>query len=361
MKLTIKTETLARLLNKVSKCSSNNKMLPLTCMTEIQAYKSLCSNDYPVCATTTNGSDYINAYLRFNTNTKCVDCNEFKVVVNNDVFYKLVAKTTVPEITLEVVDQHLVFTGNGKYTMELPVDENGELVKFPEFENQADTVVANISKDTLDTINKINKANLSTNMSEPCYTNYYLGEQVLTSDRSVICSTRTHIVDDAVLINPTVMSLLDTDVIMYHKDKFVTFHGPDYMVLTKCAEGLEDFDADAITTLVNHPLDFSFNISKTELLNALDRLGLFINVFDKNCLSVNITKDKMTLSNMKSNSSESIAIKTTHNYKFNIDIEMFRKIISVMPTEVFELQFGSDLFIKLVTDKVVEIVPLLVE
>lgn len=348
MKLTIYTELLSQALSKVSKCATNNKMLPLTCMTNIKV------DAVGVHVIATTGSDFIDYVIP--TSNK----EEFNVVVDNEVFYRLVTKTTSLEITLEVIDHFLKFKGNGNYTIELPVDENGDLIKFPT-PKQASTLVGNITQQDLQIVNKINRANLSANMSEPCYTNFYLGNQIITSDRSVICCTNVNVLDTPVLINSIVMNLLDTDVLMYKDENIITFVGANYAVYTKCSEGIEEFDADAINALATTPLDFKFSISKQELLTALDRLGLFVTPFDKNCLVVQVTKDNLLLSNMKISSGESIVIKTTHDFKFNIDIEMFRKIVNAMNNSVFEVQFGSDLFIKLVTDEVVEIVPLLVE
>ena len=114
-------------------------------------------------------------------------------------------------------------------------------------------------------------------------------------------------------------------------------------------------------TLVNTDLDFKCSISKVELLAVLDRLSLFVSAYDKNCLAVSITSNKLTLSNLKDNSTESIAVKADGNYKFNVDIEVFRKQVNALNEDVFELQYGSDMLIKLITDEVVEIIPLLVE
>lgn len=351
MKITIKTTKLQYLLNRVGKCSSNNKMLPLTCMTCL-----MTDGNGNLLAITTSINDYCKALI---------DCNKddsFNVTVSNDIFYRLVAKTTSENITLEVVDHHLLVTGNGKYTVDLPVDENGDLIKFnlPVYHVVDEKGVLTAS--ALAIVSKTNKANLSNSLAEPCYTGYYIGEKILTSDRSVICATNEYVFDTPILINDRVMSILDTDVkIGLNDTNEVIFFGDDYTVYTKSMESIEDFNAEAIENLIDTSLDFKCNIKKQDLLTVLDRLSLFINEFDKNCLAISLASDSLTLSNIKLNSSETIPVQANGSYKFNVDIEMFKKQVSVIDKDVFELQYGSDMFIKLITDKVVEIIPLLVE
>lgn len=351
MKLTINTLHLQRLLNRVGKCATNNKMLPLTCMTCIKA------KDGTTQLITTSGSDYCIA-----VDTDGYKDEEFYAVVDNDVFYKLVAKTSTDFIHLELSNHHIIFTGNGKYTLDLPTDENGELIKFPEPDYKDTEVVAKLTSNDLAIINKANRANLADLMAEPCYSYYYLGDKVLTSDRSVICATNIEVTDKPILISNIAMSILDTDIEIATNDKQeVVFIGENYKVLTKSSEYIDDYNSDAIMNLVNTPLDYKFNVDKEELLTVLDRLGLFINAFDKNCLSVSIKGDKLTFSNVKANSSESIPIRNNHDFSFNIDITLLSKQVGIMNKNVFEFQYGSDMFIKLVTDEVTEIIPLLVE
>lgn len=351
MKLKIKTTELQALLDKVGKCASNNKMLPLTCMTCLE------STGDRLYASTTSGSDYCYANVPIEESE-----GAFYVTVNNDVFYKLVSKSTCEYITLETKDAHLAVMGNGKYTVELPVDENGDLVKFPQKHLANLDVKGVIKKESLEIIHKTNKANLSNSLAEPCYTGYYIGEQVITSDRSVICVSDIYVFDTPILVNDRVMNTLDTDVeVAVNDEGGVAFYGDNYTVVTKSMDSLDEFNAEDSLALAHTALEYSCSVSKSELLTVLDRLSLFVSVFDKNCLSCKIAETHLTLANLKDNSQESISIKSNGSYKFNVDIEVFKKQVSVLPVDVFKLQFGSDMFIKLVTDDVIEIVPLLVE
>ncbi len=350
MYLKIKTIKLQNLLDKVGKCAGNNKMLPLTCMTALKI------DEGSLTAVTTSGSDYCYAWQMSETS------ENFEVVVSNDVFYKLVSKTTSEFIEMEVKDNHLIVKGNGKYTVELPVDENGELVKFPSIPVITADIKGKLKKEDLDIIQKTNKANLSNSLAEPCYTGYYISEQVITSDRSVICVSDINVFDTPILINDRVMNTLDSDVdVCIGENGVVLFKGDNYRVHTKSMGSIDEFNAEDSLTLARTNLDYKCNISKPELLTVLDRLSLFVSEFDKNCLSCKLTNNSLVLSNLKDNSQESIAVAANGSYNFNVDIEVFKKQVNVIDANVFELQCGDDRFIKLVTDNVVEIIPLLVE
>ena len=224
MKLNIKTNDLYNLLDITRNCASNNKMLPITCMTCLETVNGFLQ------ATTTTLSDYCVARV------PC-ESTDFYAVISHDTFYKLMSKLTCENISLEVVNQHLVVTGNGKYTLDLPVDENGELIKFPKPNYHTVDIKGELTDEQLHIIHTTNRANLSNSLTEPCYTGYYIGEQILTSDRSVICASLFNIFDTPILINDRVMYTLEGDVSIGINDmNEVIFFGKNYEVYTKSME-----------------------------------------------------------------------------------------------------------------------------
>ena len=53
-------------------------------------------------------------------------CDDFELTVTAETFNKLIAKTTKEEVELIVNDRYLEVKGNGKYKLELPVNEEGD-------------------------------------------------------------------------------------------------------------------------------------------------------------------------------------------------------------------------------------------
>lgn len=352
MKTTINTALLKSLLNKVSKCASNNKMLPLTCMTCIDIRNN------KITLVSTNGSDYMYVYSELNA-------EDFYVVIDNDIFTKLISKITTDTLSLELVEHQLIVVGNGRYTLSLPVDENGELIKYPNPLSKVNynkiNKIGEINKNNLSVILKTNKANLSTSLAEPCYTGYFIGNKVMTSDRSVICCTDVNVLNNPILVNSEVMSALDDtlDVAISQEDTELILNGIGYTIYTHKMEGIEYFNHEAILDLVNTDLSYSCNISKVEILNALDRLSLFINSFNKNCITLKFDRHKLNL--ISNDSIETIAINEGAEFECNIDIEVLKKQLNAQDSSVIKLSYGNDTFIKLSTDLVTQIIPLLVE
>ena len=117
MKLTINTTLFQELVGKALKGASFNKLLPLTsllCMTCEGGKFEL---------RTTDGSNYL--YI-----THDFEGENFGAVVPADVFGKLISKLTCDTTTLEKENGVLTVIGNGKYSIELPLDENGSEIDY---------------------------------------------------------------------------------------------------------------------------------------------------------------------------------------------------------------------------------------
>lgn len=351
MKLTVKTDVLQNLLTY--NIASNNKMLPITCMMCLKV------EDNKLILITTNNNDYMYADVP-------IENESFYAVIDNDVFTKLVSRTTVNTLTLEVVKQNLIVHGNGVYTIELPVDENGDLIKYPDpVENLLFNTepVCVLTKQDIDTISKTNKANISTSLAEPCYTGYYMKDKVITSDRSVICCSNIRVTDTPILVNSNVIDALKGDSVNLSKtiNNELLFYNDSYIIYTHAMEDVDEYNAEAVLDLVNTNLDYSCSISKTDLLDVLNRLSLFVSPFDRNCIKIDINETQIQINNHAINSTEVIPVVANGKFSFEVDIEILKKQVSAQESNVIELQYGSDLFIKLITDKVTEIIPLLTE
>ena len=134
MKFSVKTETLKQMVTKASKASVNNKMIPLT------GLMNIALQDNKLSITTSDAINFLTI-----TETDVVGDN-FSVVVTTDLFSKLVSKTTSDMVTLDFSNNNLTFTGNGTYKIDLPIDEEGELIKYPTINMPSENVTAGVIK-----------------------------------------------------------------------------------------------------------------------------------------------------------------------------------------------------------------------
>lgn len=355
MELTVKTTELQEMVGKAIKCVSNNKLIPITSLMNIKVQNNV------LCITTT---DAIN-YFYVNKMDK-VDCEDFEVSVLADLFTKLVQKTTSDTITLILDNAILKVKGNGTYTMELPLDENGSIIKFPNKIPNELNESGIIKLSTVKTILAANKASLAVNMELPVLTCYYCSSKVVTSDRYKICSTDIKVFENPRLITSSLMELLGVltseDISVLTTDDAIIFESALERVYAPITEGVETFPITAIEQLVSQEFTSSCKVSKSAVLNLLERLSLFVSPYDKKGIYLTFTKEGIMFSSKKSSGAELIPYISSTDFKdFTccIDIEMLKSQIATQDVDELELYYGSDIAIKLVNKNITQIVALI--
>jgi DNA polymerase III sliding clamp (beta) subunit (PCNA family) len=358
MKLTIKTTLFQDMLTRALKGSSNNKLIPLTGLMAIQ----LQNNELTVI--TTDATNYL--YVKENK----VAGEDFYVVVQTETISKLIAKTTSENVTLELLENKLEISGNGKYSIELPLDENGQLIKYPDpvkSFNLKDRDPKEINLTTIRAILTTAKAALATTLEVPCYTGYYVGNKVIATDTYKICGMDMKLIDTPKLISPEMMDLLNVmkaEKIQFYvlEDNKLVFVSEDCVVYGTTLDGIEDYAVDAIDGLLTEPFESMCKLPKDALLQLLERLALFVGNYDKNGIYLTFTKDGMMVSSKQSNGTEIIAYKESKNftdYTCCIDIEMLQTQVKAQTADVIEMWYGKDNAIKMVDGNVTQIVALL--
>ena len=177
MKLSIKTDIFKEMVSRSIKGASMNKLMPITGFMAVQL------QDNKLTIITTDGSNYM--YIKHDN----IVGDEFYVVVQVEQFSKLIGRMTCENITLEVEDSILNVKGNGNYKIELPLDEEGNMIRFadPVAGLTADNK-AEINLATIKTILRTVKPALAVTMEIPVYTRYYMGARVIGTDTFKIAS-----------------------------------------------------------------------------------------------------------------------------------------------------------------------------
>lgn len=345
------------MVSRAVKGCSNNKMIPITGLMSIEL------KDHKLTLTTTDAINYL-----FIAEQK-VDGEDFNVVVQTETFAKLVSKMTSETTSLELVGEELRVKGNGDYKIELPLDEEGELIKFPRPLDSVSHEMMTKESDyeiNLSTIKKlltVNKPALATSLDVPCYTGYYVGENVVSTDTYKICGTDIKLFDEPVLIGPEMMDLLDVmideNISVWIINNSIVFYTPDCTVYGAKLDGIDNYQIDAISGLLDLDFPSECSVSKDSILQSLDRLSLFVGPYDKNGIYMTFTKDGVMLSSKKSSGTEEIPYKSSKNFKdFTccINIEMLQSQIKAHVLDEITMCYGLDNALKIVDGNVTQII-----
>ena len=325
MKLTLKTEKLKEMVSRAVKGVGNNKLIPLTSLMAIEV------KDNKLTLITTDATNYL--YI---VEDKVV-ADDFYVVVDANTFSKLVSKMTCENITLEVKTGLFVLEvrGNGNYKIELPLDENGEPIKYPDPVEKLDLSSAEqrtINRTTVQVILETIKPALAVTLENPCYTGYYVGDDVVATDTYKIASMNINLLGNNRLVSP----------------EFI--------------EGIEDYAIDAINGLVNTEMNSFCSVPKNAILQLLDRLSLFVGTYDKNAIHLTFTQNGLQVSSKAANGVEIIDYIASENFTpftCAIDIQMLTQEIKAISNDVIELYYGTDNAIKMTDGNITIIVALL--
>lgn len=359
----VKTESFKDLVNRVAVGASNNKLRPITQLMLVSGKGT------EVTAVTTDGTNYLYVY---DETDKEVD---FYAVVPVEQFSKLISKMTSEYIELFVENDVLTVIGNGEYTIELPLDENGKAIVYPdpydEFINKKHHVVeGEINVSDIKTILESVKPSLMTTYEDPTYTNYYVGDNVVATDHSKIAGFNKALLDvdgtsAKLLISTELMNLLDvieTGPILYQlADNILVFEADDCVIVGKEANGLDDFEIDGINGLLNTEFPSVCKVNKQDLLNLLDRMSLFVGKYDDNALKLIFEKEHIVVTNKNQKSSEIIDYKDSKDFKsFEciIDVPTFVTQIKAYAGDVIELHYGREESVKLIDGDLTHIIAL---
>lgn len=358
MKITLKTEKLKEMVSRSIKGVGNNKLIPLTSLMAIELKNS------KLTLITTDATNYL--YIMEDG----VVGDDFYVVVDADTFSKLVARMTCENITLEINSglSALEVKGNGTYKIELPLDEDGSPIKYPDpYSGYLDVVDAGeINRSTVQVILETIKPALATTLEVPCYTGYYMGNRVVATDTYKIASMDIKLFNEAKLISPELVDLLavmSTEKIQVRTvGNNIIYKTPDCVVVGKFMEGIEDYAIDAIMNLVQTDFDSFCSVSKTALLQLLDRLSLFVGTYDKNAIYLTFTTDGLQVSSKAANGVEIINYVTSDNFKdFTcvVDIQMLMQEVKSIQNDVIEIYYGTDNAIKMTDGNITIIIALM--
>lgn len=360
MKLTINAEKLKEMVSRSIRGVGNNKLIPLTSLMAIEV------KDNKLTLITTDATNYL--YI---IEDKVV-ADDFYAVVDANIFSKLVSKMTCENISLEIKSGIWVLevTGNGNYKIELPLDENGEPIKYPDpYSDKLSnaTEVGIVNRTTMQVILETIKPALAVTLENPCYTGYYVGDSVVATDTYKIASMGVKLFDsEAKLISAELFDLLavmtEEKITVRMCNDDVLFVTSNCIVCGKFMEGIEDYAIDAIMGLVETEFTSFCAVPKNALIQLLERLSLFVGPYDKNEIYLTFTKEGLQVSSKAANGIEIIAYTASSDFKdftCSVDIQMLLQEVKSIQNDVIELYYGEDNAIKITDGNITIVVALL--
>ena len=365
MKFTMTTAVLQEMLTKSVKCASNDNQRPLTGLIAIQL------KDNVLTLITCSESNYL--YV----NKENIVGDDFYVVVPVEIFSKLVSKLTAENITLELDDNALVVKSGGTYSIEVSLNEEGELTRYPDPFSKIDMKSENvqhypIKRSTLGLILAVNSASIAAGETAKdlpeVYRGYYVANNIVTTDTIKMCGININICDVPMLVRPETMKLTevfsDENLEIAIQDSTIILHSldsADCIIMSKLMSNVEDFQIDALNDLLATEFESECAINKTTLLQILDRLSLFIDKLDDFGVYLTFTQEGIKLANKKSSSEETIAYEMSDNFKpftCKVDIKMLTEQVKAAPGDLINLKYGNEVCLKFTDGNVTQLVAL---
>ena len=263
-----------------------------------------------------------------------------------------------------------MFKGNGVYSLPIAVDERNIVVRIPNFpvelkeskEEEIDTVKL---KDIL----TYNKPSIAKTMEKPEYTGYYIdGEGVITYNEITACvnSCKMPLVKALIPYNlAELFSIITVEKARIKmNDKRILIEAGDVIINGALMEQVDIFPAEPLRGLISDTFESECEVNKNELVNALDRLGLFIGEGEKNAIRLAFGDNNLTISSKKSNGNELL------NYVKSKDVQPFTELIDISDLknqlqtqtgETVTLCFGNEKGLMLKSNKVLQLISYLDE
>lgn len=276
-----------------------------------------------------------------------VPCDDFELTVTAETFNKLIAKTTKEEVELIVNDKYLEVKGNGKYKLELPVNEEGELDIYPEItfdKKGADKGTVKLSE--IKQVITNCKVALAKTRERIYFTGYHFDEVVLTTDSNRGAFVANNLFDQPVLLPDEVMQLLaicdDEDIKFFKKGNQMLFETSNVTILGYEVEGADVYPAEALLGLYEKEFPSNCLISCSTVLEVLDRLSIFLDAKQPE-VTLMFTDKGIQFVNKEGSINELVTYETSSNFKAyecRIDPTHLKEVITARGLANIKVHYG---------------------
>lgn len=359
MKLTMNTTQLQAMLGKAVKGAGNDKTKPETEYVAI----SLKGGKLTLMTIDRLRANYL--YITADN----IEGDDLYVAVSADILSRLVSKITSDKTTLEVTNKALTVKGNGQYQIALDAPD-GNAVHLhdpldPDNIREENMRVGAVNSDIVGTLLTSIKSALLTTKDEPWYCCYYADkDDVLASDRYTVGSYAKGFLNAPYLIDARTMDLvglLTGDIDIMVSGNHMIFEANDGCVYTTIPDNIDRYAIDALRNYVVQDFEHSCKVDKIPMLNLLDRISLFVGLYDNGEITLSFGEDGLTVTSKDAEEKIEYAEGSENIGQFvcRTDVNTLTTQIKSQIGNVIEIQYGRDNAIKLIDGDVTSVVALM--
>ena len=365
MKFTTSVSTMQGVTSNLSNGVGNDKMLPITGLVGIE-----CLPNKRVEFTVTDYVNYLTVAIELGDDDE--EYEEGYATVSADMMIKLVSKCRSGEtISFELFeDKYLAVESGGVYKLELADDGSGELVHFVNPGKQfkvEDCTEYVIDTKTLNEMVSSCKQALYPDKSE-VYSNYLISNKVVATDRTRAVFINSDIVGDKpeILLDSTIVDLFllfgdDVTLKVGNDSIYATNSAGTIVVFSKADSSVGEYNVNGTKAMLGIKFPSMCKLNKTDVITALNRIGLFCAKYEDNALSMEFKEGSVVLSSANSSAIEEIGyleFKDVKTCTILIDIKKLLAHLKGYPSETVELHFGADKCIMLEDKDITQIIAL---
>lgn len=339
----IRTSIFQQMVGTAVKVCSFNKMLPLTSLMEIT------TDEVGMKLTTTD------TVTTFEYMLPVEGLEKTNVVIDANVISALAQKITTPEMELTVTNNSLIISGNGVYNIPIRVDESGNVIELPKI-TVPSIQPEHVNLQHIREMIKVCSASVSPTVEAKELNNYYLGKDAITTDQIKVTILQN---TELGLKKPLFLKASAADIIsattfveadLYTLEDKVYLIGKTFKFEIAVDNGDLEYFTNGALKFVDKNKDvkysYSINLHKSNVLDVLDRLGLFIGDYDSKAVYFHVTKDGLEIHNKDKSSHENIKFVEENlgdefkEEEFILNIEWTKQLLNVLPEDTFTLSFN---------------------
>ncbi len=275
-------------------------------------------------------------------------------------------------------DVVLLVRGNGFYKIDLPLNEEAELIKFPDpiekfYATSAESAISTtIKKSLIDKILNTAKSSLlqvsnSFDKNVVCYYGYYVQDKIISTDTNVMCCIDEPIFEEPALISSNLMDLFELfneeDIIVLRNGDIAVFETNNVKVYGVFMESAirEEYRIDDILPLFDLEYGSVCSVPKNDFCQILERLSLFVGPYDNDQIKLTFTNENIVIESKRDNSKELLPYMSLKNFApfmCYINVVSLLSQVKAYDDKAIEIHFGLDIAIKFVSNKITQIIAL---
>lgn len=360
--ISINTTELKSALSKVCKCAKNDKTAPLTQLLHINTIDS-----HTIEFTSTDEKNIFSYYLFDELN----NFESFDVCILVDQITKLVSKfnSSKTELFLSDSGNELKLNGDGLYTISIPIDAEGNKIKYPKVDigNNKSEVYTGKMKTFINNLKycegSITKLSFDLQAEDYPRTNYFVGDKMAALDGFLATTVYGDPIPFSMLVSPTMVKILtnfeDDEFSLYKTDKYIIFESKSCKLISIEPEGLDGFPIEVAESIISNINGNSIDISASVLNNALSRLNLFTEDKYDNSIKLKFNNSGMAAYTLDESCCEIISSEyIDDSFECYINVHSLMSLIKNYGNDILTVYFGDEQCLKFVCDNVSQIIVL---